>query len=80
MRIVGFAPLFPLLAAVAGCGRDDSENVMAPRANALTEAQVERALGPEPGSEPLNRADVATNDSAAEPEAIATNSAEEEQP
>ena len=76
MRIIGFAPLLPLLAATAGCGRDESENVMATRGNAFTEAQIESALGPEPRSEPVNAADVA----AEEPEATPTNSAEEEQP
>lgn len=80
MRIIGLVPVLVLLAATAGCGRDESENVMAPRANALTEAQVDRVLGPEPGSVPVNSADGATNDSVAEPEAIPANSAEEEQP
>ena len=80
MRIIGFAPLFPLLAAVAGCGQHDSGNVMATSGNALTQAQIERALGPEPGNEPLTGVDAATDDSAAEPEAIPANSAEEEQP
>ena len=80
MRTIGLAPVLALLAATAGCGQDESENVMTPRANALTEAQVERLLGPEPGSESLNTADGATNESAAELEANPANSAEEEQP
>ena len=80
MRIIGFAPLFPLLAAVAGCGQDESENVMATRGNALTEAQIERALGPEVRNEPEPSAAAATNGSSEEPDVLPTNSAEEEQP
>ena len=80
MRIIEFALVLLVLAAAAGCGQDESENVMATRGNALTEAQIERALGPEVRNEPETSAEGATNDFAEETGALSTNSAEEEQP
>ena len=53
--------------AAAACSQGNSDNVMAPEANALTPAEVNEALGPETG----NSADL--NDSAND---LATNEAE----
>lgn len=36
----------PLALAIAGCGSDDGVNMLAPPPDALSEAQIERALGP----------------------------------
>ena len=41
------AALAALTLASAACGQGDSDNVMAPSANALSPAQVDAALGPE---------------------------------
>ena len=48
----------PMLLAAAACGGGDEANMMAPTGNALSEAQIERALGPEtPAGEALGPAD-----------------------
>ena len=47
MRALRLTAAVALALAAAACNQGDSDNVMAPHANALTPAQVDLALGPE---------------------------------
>ena len=47
MRIASMVAAAALVALAAACGQGDNQNVMVPQATPLTQAQVDRALGPE---------------------------------
>lgn len=79
-RLVMITAILGLSIAAAGCSQGNSDNVMAPDANALTPADVNLALGPDVANAP--EPDMATNDANAvgnsadngtEPDEAATN-------
>lgn len=82
MRISNLVAAIAVAASAGACGQDDSQNVMAQQATSLTEAQVERALGPEPAAAPPSAepgSAPAGEGDAVSAEADTANSSEEEQ-
>ncbi len=68
MRALQFIGALAVVAAVAACNQGDADNVMAPQANALTPAEVNLALGPEPDAiaNDVNASDEAVGNAAAD--------------
>ena len=54
MKFLKFAAAAVLAIAAVACNQGNSDNVMAPQANALTPAEVNEALGPETNATDLN--------------------------
>lgn len=65
MKFANSAATLALAVTAAACGQGNSDNVMAPEANALQPADVNAALGPEVANTPdmsLGANDLAAND------------------
>lgn len=65
MKVLKLAAVAAAAIAAASCGQGNSDNVMAPEANALTPAEVNEALGPETGNSTdlnISANDLATNE------------------